>query len=223
MKNIFSILYLLGMCGFVHSQNVYYTPPTVKEKTAEKVKNYFSSLEEALQYSHPEYVISLDLEYTNVKVIPKQIGKFKNLENLSLSRRRLTNLPAEIGKLTKMKRLFLSGNNFTSFPSGITNMKDLYELSLGFTPIKALPKDINKLKNLQILNLMSAGLTELPEKFGELQKLEYLSLSGNNIKKFPNSFYKLNLKMLTFSKAYLSESEKEKIKKAFPKCRILFE
>jgi hypothetical protein len=55
-------------------------PRTVKEKPAEKVKNRFSSLEEALKYSHPEYVTTLDLEYTNVKLIPKQIGKFKNLE-----------------------------------------------------------------------------------------------------------------------------------------------
>ncbi|MFL9833137.1 leucine-rich repeat domain-containing protein [Chryseobacterium terrae] len=223
MKNIFSIIYLLGMCAFVHSQNVYYMPPAKEEKPVEKKITSFSSLEKALQYNHPEHVITLDFAYTDVKVIPKEIGKFKNLENLNLSRRRLTRLPNDIGKLTKMKRLFLSGNNFTSFPSGITNMKDLYELSIDFTQIKALPKDIKNLKNLQILNLISAGLTELPEEFGELKKLEYLSLGGNNIKKFPDSFYKLNLKMLTFSKAYLSESEKAKIIKAFPNCRILFE
>lgn len=205
------------------NENVIYTPPTPKKNSSKKIQNSFGSLEDALNYPHPDQVITLDLAYSDVKIISNDIGKFKNLENLNLERRRLNSLPKEIGNLKKMKKLFLSGNNFTSFPTGITMMKDLEELNLSFTSIKKLPLDIGNLKKLRNLNLTSSGLSELPEEFGELSNLEYLSLSGNNIKKFPKSFYKLNLKLFTYSKVYLSESDKEKIRNSFPNCRILLE
>jgi len=114
------------------------------------------------------------------KAIPKEIGRFTNLESLDLQGHMFPELPEEIGKLTRLTYLNIDSQR-----------------------LKTLPKSIGRLENLEILSLEYCPCLErLPEEMGKLSQLRQLSLDSSiNFKKFPKSLNKLkNLKYINLER-----------------------
>jgi len=137
-------------------------------------------------------LINLDLETNQLTKLPLEIGLLTNLEELDLNNNQLLNLPQELGNLKKLIQLHLNNNELTELPLEIGQLSNLEQLELDDNLISKLPQELSNLNKLGFLGLKYNMLTELPEDFGNLNKLEQLDLSHNNLLKLPQNFGKLS-------------------------------
>jgi len=127
------------------------------------------------------------------------IEELKNLEELNLNSRDLTDLPEELDQLRNLESLTLNDNDFNHFSFEITQLYNLRYLELigGNSSISTLPKYIEDLVNLETLDLFAINLEKLPPQIGKLSKLRMLNLGANLLKKIPPQIGNLkNLEVL---------------------------
>ena len=149
-------------------------------------KKEYKNLEEALK--EPEKVFKLNLSNQDLKVLPSDWAKFKNLEELNLSGDHLKKIPEEISLLPKLKILNLSGNDFSELPKNFSKLSTLEELYLNDEKNLKLKKAfliLGKLPNLKALHLEQDNLNSLPENITNLNSLEKLYLNKNHFKNIP--------------------------------------
>ena len=110
---------------------------------------------------------------SNLTEIFELIENFSSLQQLRLTRMRLTTLPESIENHTLLKKLDLTSNKLISLPQSIGSLSSLQELGLG--------------NNLAIRGYSNKGneLTTLPESISKLTSLKRLYLWGNNLAVFP--------------------------------------
>lgn len=107
-------------------------------------------------------------------------------------------------------------------PSQIKNLKNLATLRITLNAITVLPKEISELKNLKLIDLIDGGLLNVDAVI-QITGLEYLYLYGCQIEKMPENIGNLkNLKELGLAGNHIEASERERIRKALPNCRIIF-
>lgn len=106
----------------------------------------YTNLEEALK--EPDNVLKLDLSMLKLTSVPKEIGKFPNLECLDLSFNRISDLPPEIVNLKKLKYLDLTGTNYMA----------------------KLPEVLKQLPSLQVLNVSDHRLWK-PAQYEAAKKM----------------------------------------------------
>lgn len=97
----------------------------------------------------PKEVRILDLSGKGLTTFPRQIFKFKNLEEIDLS-------PEQLLIFRGTTPQAIKGND-----------------------IPSIPEDISKLRNLRSLNLQGTNLKTLPYGLVNLEQLSYLDLSYN--------------------------------------------
>ena len=209
----------------------------------EKPKNITVLPDEITKLKNLEY---LDLQYCNMNSVPAQIGELKKLRGLNLWNNKLKSIPAQIGELRNLTLLFLGNNEVDTIPAQIFGLKNLKMLVLDETNLKNLPPEIGhmknltwlfldhnqlsilppqlyELKNLNRLGLNANNLTSLSPRIGDLKELTYLDLADNQLTTLPMQISKLkNLRTLDLALNPIPESEKEKIKKLLPNCKIEF-
>jgi len=129
-----------------------------------------------------KHTLRLNIEDSNLTVIPSSIGKLTHLKKLDLSENCLFLLPPEIGQLENLERLYIIVNNLTTLPSEVGNLRKLTHLDLGNNKLTFLPLEIGKLTCLKQLILEFNNLQSFPEEARNLRNLERLYLTrGNNI------------------------------------------
>jgi len=152
----------------------------------------------------------LDLTNLGLTTLPKEIGRFVNLQRLDLASNKLSTLPKEITLLAKLRRLYLRDNRFSALPLEITQLGNLQGLYLAGNNLTTLPKEIAQLKNLQRLYLTGNHLTTLPKEIGELGSLCVLQLAGNHLTTLPKEIGQLlSLETLHLSKNPLTPLPRE--------------
>jgi Leucine-rich repeat (LRR) protein len=88
--------------------------------------------------------------------------------------------------------------------------------------ISFIPDAIGELKNLRRLGLYGNHISQLPASIGNLSELELLYIDMNPLAKLPDSIGRLkSLKSLGIAKTEIGESEKQRIQKLLPNCKIL--
>lgn len=152
----------------------------------------------------PEHIFKWDIksltisESDELKSIPKEISKFKNLEFFMLTGgHKITDFPKEFASLNQLKKLALHNMLTTKMSPVIFNLKALEDLQYAQFTYFEFPEDIGKLKTLKNLGL-SRGLDirslknvegksgrNLPTSIKNLENLEVLSLSGNLMSALP--------------------------------------
>ena len=145
-------------------------------------------------------MLRLDLTNRTLESVPDEVfAHADTLEELDLSRNRLTTLPPRMVELRKLKRLFCSGNPFERVPEVLGQLPALE--MIGFkscalinVPAASLPP------RLRWLILTDNRLTSLPEELGNCTRLQKVALAGNRLTSLPSSFSNLtSLELLRIS------------------------
>jgi len=96
----------------------------------------------------------VDLSHMQLKEIPEQVLKIKNLEYLNLSNNNITTIPSSISNLTSLKTLDLSSNQLISIPASISGCVELETLILSYnTNLQSLPPSLTTLSNIKEVRL----------------------------------------------------------------------
>ncbi|MFA6915314.1 MAG: leucine-rich repeat domain-containing protein [Parachlamydiales bacterium] len=134
----------------------------------------------------------LDLSKNKLTYVPTGIGGLTNLRKLVLENNLLKDVPSEVGKLNKLESLSLLGNKELSLlPPEMGNLASLSELILSQTSLNNFPVEIFKLSNLEILWMEWCGLKELPSEIGKLQALKKLNIGNNQLTSLPKELGEL--------------------------------
>ncbi len=142
-------------------------------------------------------ISKLDLSNSNLKSIPAEVFKLKNLRTLNLSNNLIKDIPKEISELKLLEVLDISNNKISNFFAKLCELKRLHTLNLNNNQITSVPKQIFKLQRLRKFFLADNKIKTLPEEFSKLNNLIAVNLSKNPIIELPNSLLGvLNLKQL---------------------------
>jgi len=137
---------------------------------------------------HPEKVIRLDLSSQDLKILPSDIYRYKNLKFLNLSNNPnldLASIGAFLTEIDGLEVLKLDSNGLNSLPSWIEQLSGLKHISLSYNQGLNLEVAFMHLKHLPFLeklNLSHNGLTQIPKSIGNLKYLNTIILSYNEIK-----------------------------------------
>nr|POE98020.1 putative wrky transcription factor 19 [Quercus suber] len=130
---------------------------------------------------------------TKIEKFPENLGNFKGLEKLDLSRTAIKGLPSSIeqnlGNVEGLEKLDLSGIAIKDLPSSIGRLTNLTVLTLkDCKNLVCLPNAIWSLKLGNSLDLSKCSkFDNLPENLGNVKGLEKIDLSGTAIKELPSS------------------------------------
>ncbi|MGZ4049756.1 MAG: leucine-rich repeat domain-containing protein [Bacteroidia bacterium] len=176
----------------------------VQSNKTDTTTSYFITTSELKSDSIPDSVFRM----TNLKHLSIQgmdcdyvtIGDLGTSKDVTKCRM-LNEIPAKIKNLKKLESLRLNVNNISKIPPELKELKNLTALDLTDNPALTNVDYVTALLNLEHLSLFGCGLTKLPADIGKLKKLKTLGLTGNNI----------------------NAVELNRIKKALPGCKVIFE
>jgi Leucine-rich repeat (LRR) protein len=123
----------------------------------------------------------LEMSRGRMTVVPESVGKFTALQTLDFAGCRiLASLPDPVGNLGALRTLKLSDCSINTLPEWVGNLGALRTLSLtDLGNITALPESVGNLGALHTLKLSRCWkLTALPESVGNLGALQTLDLSN---------------------------------------------
>ncbi|MFK7947860.1 MAG: leucine-rich repeat domain-containing protein [Saprospiraceae bacterium] len=161
--------------------------------------SYFGKKQKDQQYyetfgkylDNPNEVKSLDFSGLNLKKLPIDITKFKNLTSLNLSNNRLEKIPFEIYSLSKLKQIDLSYNRIEEVE--FENHINIERINLSHNQIEYVdyhPCSVGCLAALQTIDLSHNQLDECPT-FNSSSHVDTILLSNNQL----NSFYNLHMSL----------------------------
>jgi Leucine-rich repeat (LRR) protein len=109
----------------------------------------------------------LNLNDRNIEIIPYQIEHLQNLKRFYMSCNNIKKIPVELCNLN-LQELSLSKNKLTSIPSEIGNLKNLEHLWLYSNPFTYLPSEIGNLTNLKYIDIINNRLTHIPDELYQI-------------------------------------------------------
>ena len=134
MKTTFALIFLVSS--------------TIFSLAAQKDTIRYLSLFEAKSI-HVDSVIALKIAGKKYTAIPKEIGLYKNLQYLDLSRNKLTELPDFFENFKQLKVLkFL-----THISECIVNLENLNEIDFWDTPLAAFPDAFLRMNHLLYIDM----------------------------------------------------------------------
>jgi hypothetical protein len=119
-----------------------------------------------------------------VKVCPREIGKFQALENLMLRETGLRKFSCDLTACTLLQWLDLNDNALQNFSCDLTHCTQLEGLDLSGNQIKDFSCDLTHCTELMQLNLKGNQLESFSCDLTHCTQLHELNLSGNQIKDF---------------------------------------
>lgn len=135
--------------------------------------------------TNKEEVYSIDLSYSELKELPKEVFQFINLQALNLSGNKFTDvekLIVDLSKLPNLKILQLNNLRLKKLPDNIQLLTNIEVLCLSQNELKYLNEDIGKLSKLKLLSLRNnRALKDLPKLIGGLRCLQRLDVSGTGL------------------------------------------
>ncbi|MCV6637850.1 COR domain-containing protein [Candidatus Albibeggiatoa sp. nov. NOAA] len=162
-------------------------------------------------------VIGLNLDKSELSIIPNEMVLLENLQKLSISGNKLEVLPESFSQLQNLTELYLGSNQLTELPPSFGQLQNLTYLWLNGNQLRKLPTSFGQLQNLTYLWLNGNQLQKLPASFVQLCNLNELELWNNQLKELPPSFgYLQNLKEL-----YLGNNQLQNLPASFSQLQSL--
>jgi Leucine-rich repeat (LRR) protein len=170
------------------------------------IQNYGANFEKELLKEYPfskaivqlsgKRIKSMDLSYTGMEILPKEIECFSKLESLNLNNNKLKNIPRSLINLIKLKNITIDNNPFFGTENFLQNIpSQIIMLSVKNSGLKNLFDSFSRFEKLKEINFSENKLSFLPFSFANLSSLLVLNLSGNQFVKLPDFIG--NLKKLT--------------------------
>ena len=168
----------------------------------------FYNFSDASKIADSVQILRIDCSHGNRSAvdcdsIPKDLDRFKNLTQLSITETGIRVLPENINKLHRLKYLDISTNYYLDYEKElckIVGSDSLEQLRLGRSNIKILPKCIEQLKTLRRLDVSHNYQLDIESTFSILKNLpllESLSMGGvRTLKVIPKDI--IELKKLNF-------------------------
>lgn len=167
---------------------------------------------------------SISFAETKITEINCDLSKLDSLEHFDLSRNNLNNLPDEIKNIPNLKWLSLNGNLFTDLSFVDKRLGKLETLYLYSNNVKTLGTETEFLRNLTELLIFDNQIDKIPDNIEYLVNLEKLEIWDNPIKSISPNISKLTkLKTMRIDDDYLTEKDKENLKKWLPNCQIYYQ
>ena len=131
--------------------------------------------------SDSDYVTHIDLSYTRVDCLPRELFNLSYISNLNISNNMLTNLSKIFeqflgSRFAYLNDLNLSNNNLSSLPIELFRLPTLKNLDVSNNPLDGLPEGWQLSKSLARLN---ASVTHLTELCVHVSSRESLSLTDS--------------------------------------------
>ncbi|XP_060068243.1 malignant fibrous histiocytoma-amplified sequence 1 homolog [Ylistrum balloti] len=144
---------------------------------------------------HEANIGELYLNNNNLRTLPPDIKRWKNLQKLDISKNGIrcarpndfSGLPMEMKDLTHLEDLNISECNLPYIPPVIWRLTSLKVLDISRNKINMLPSEIGNLGNLISLNLKHTNLATLPPEIAYCQDLEEILMWGNEIETLPET------------------------------------
>lgn len=131
-----------------------------------KTQPVFTSIEEAQK--NPEQVYRLKLKI-KADSLPDAVFQFTNLQELTISKCRLSVLNQRISELTNLEYLDVSANQLVRLPNSLCDLLNLKELIINRNHIEELPEQIGKLTQLTYIDAWDNPLYSLPRSISDLR------------------------------------------------------
>ena len=85
----------------------------------------------------------------NIQVLPRFIGRSKDLTQLRLFGNQLRWLPDEVGECLALQVLWIQNNHLIALPGTLGNLTQLKILAVARNPLRSLPHELQKCLNLK--------------------------------------------------------------------------
>ena len=193
----------------------------LSKQELKKVKA-FVSLKTALK--RPDKVIKLELWSANLKEVPQEVFKFRNLQVLNLNFNQIKSLPSQLTQLKYLQEIRLGHNQLSTYPKGLDKLRYLRILDLHGNQLKSIPAAIGRLKNLEELYLHENQLTVVHTNWQHLKNLRFVNLAENQLNDLPISTnHQLKqLKMLILVENKIDKEKQVKLKKLLKRVEVRF-
>ncbi len=126
----------------------------------------YTSLEEAAANPLKVYRLKLKIRADS---IPQEVFLMTNLQELTLSKCRLSVIDEKIGQLTHLQYFNVASNRLIRLPVSIGRLTELQELIICRNMIEALPESIGNLTKLTYIDAWENPLYTFPESIRALQ------------------------------------------------------
>lgn len=160
----------------------------------------YTSIKKALENRDQVYRLKLKGNI-HCDSLPDLIFQFPNLQELTVTRSRITKLNHRINELQYLVYLDVSNNRLIDLPDEICDLKFLQYLIINRNMIYVLPEQMGKLSNLKMIDAWGNQFYKLPESI---------------------TLLKDNLKILDILQIPVKEEEYLEMKKLLPYTEILY-
>ncbi len=131
-----------------------------------KTQPVFTSIEEAQKTPEQVYRLKLKIKADS---LPDAVFQFTNLQELTISKCRLSVLNQRISELTNLEYLDVSANQLVRLPNSLCDLLNLKELIINRNHIEELPEQIGKLTQLTYIDAWDNPLYSLPRSISDLR------------------------------------------------------
>lgn len=151
-------------------------------------------------------VVRMEFQSINGGALPKEISKFKALEDLQLNFPDSAMLPKQLWKVKQLRRLSISSQRGVTISPAISGMINLQELLIdgGRECDSYLPDEVGQVKSLERLVLVNNRNLRLPDRF-DLPRLRLLDIEFSGIEKLPGGWEASPLDTLVLEAVGLDE------------------
>ncbi len=167
---------------------------------------------------------SISFANTKIKDINCDLSQLKKLEHFDISRNHLAKFPEKIKTIPNLTWLSLDSNLFKDFSFIDNRLNKLETLYLYSNKINTISKETRYLGNLKEFLIFDNEIDNIPDNISDLKNLEKLEIWDNPIKFIsPNIAQLSKLKSLRIDDDFLTQTDKDKLKKWLPNCEINFQ
>lgn len=167
---------------------------------------------------------SISFAETKIKDINCDLSQLKSLEHFDISRNDLAKFPEKIKTIPNLTWLSLDSNLFKDLSFIDNRLNKIETLYLYSNKVKAISKETRYLGNLKELLIFDNEIDNIPDNISDLKNLEKLEIWDNPIKAIsPNIAQLSKLKSIRIDDDFLTQTDKDKLKKWLPNCEIYFQ